>query len=725
MTEPSLSTALDRAVRRLIELRGLERHRSDDRADHWEGEDVWNPMLAAQYAIAMHVMERPLTPERRRLLVQQLRAEQLPGGGWGLHPHGGESLFVTTLVYVAARMLGVAADDPMLRFARELFAKEDVRAIASWGKAWLSIANLYGWEGVNAVPPEAWLMPTSSPLHPANYYCHTRLIYMGMASVYGLKLRARRTPLVDELRQELYAFHATDDGRGGRTVDYESIDFAGAKALLREKDLWAPPSAYLSAMYRAVNLYEVAQKKLGLGEIRRRCLASIRERMRWELRSTDYTCLSPVNGLLFALTLHAWDRNDPDVEKQLARFEGWVWEDEKDGARVAGARSATWDSSFALQALSAARPLLAKETRAICDEAIVTGLGWLRTQQIQAPPIDDATTYRAQYRLDPTGGFCFAGVWHGWPVSDCTAEALCAFLEAPEEVHSADPRVIEAGVRFLLQCQNPDGGFGSYEARKQRFTLEWMNPAEMFGDSMTELSYVECTASNLVALCQVRERFGAMLREKALLARVDRAIARAEKRLRDTQKPDGSWPGAWGICFVYGTMFGVRGLIAAGASKDDPAVRRACEFVRAQQRADGSWGEHWKSCLEDRYSDLGHGHVTQTAWALLTLLEADDGGRSAGSAADDGGRSAGSAADDPQADEAIRKGCAWLASMQLPNGDFPVQEFAGVFFRTALIEYRLYRRFFPVWALALAQKRLGAQLSHERGSEARAFSPAE
>ncbi|MCB9632898.1 MAG: 2,3-oxidosqualene cyclase [Sandaracinus sp.] len=682
MATLSPTTALDRAVRRLIEMRGLERHadEQDRPADHWEGEDVWNPMLAAQYAIAMHVMERPLSAERRRLLVQQLRAEQLPGvdgkgGGWGLHPHGGESLFVTTLVYVAARMLGVSADDPMLAFARQLFAKEDVRAIASWGKAWLSIANLYGWEGVNAVPPEAWLMPTSSPLHPANYYCHTRLIYMGMASVYGLKLRARRTPLVDELRQELYAFHAKDG-----VVDFESLDFASAKSLLREKDLWAPPSAYLSAMYRAVNVYELAQKKLRLGGLRRRCLASIRERMRWELRSSDYTCLSPVNGLLFALTLHAWDRNDPDVEKQMARFEGWLWEDEKDGTRVAGARSATWDSAFALQALSGARPALRPETRELCDEAIVTGLRWLRTQQIETPAIDDAAAYRTQYRLDPTGGFCFAGVWHGWPVSDCTAEALCAFLEAPEDLHAVDPKVVEAGVRFLLQCQNPDGGFGSYESRKQRFTLEWMNPAEMFGDSMTELSYVECTASNLVALCQVRERFPTMLR-----AEVDRAVARAERRLRDTQKTDGSWPGAWGVHFVYGTMFGVRGLLAAGASKTDPAVRKACEFVLAHQRPDGSWGEHWKACLGDTYEDLGHGHVTQTAWAMLTLLEAHE----------------------PNED-AIARGASWLASMQLPNGDFPIQEFAGVFFRTALIEYRLYRRFFPVWALALAERRLAA-----------------
>lgn len=694
------SEALDRAVRRLVALRGEERHADEAArpADHWEGEDVWNPMLAAQYALAMHVMERPLSADRRASLVQQLRAEQLAQpdgrpGGWGLHPHGGESLFVTTLAYVAARTLGVSADDPMLAFARELFAREDVRAIPSWGKAWLAIMNLYGWEGVNAVPPEAWLMPTSSPVHPGNYYCHTRLIYMGMASVHGLKLRARRTPLTDELRQEIYAFHA-ESGR----VEYEALDFASARGLLRERDLWAPPGPALEAMYKAVNAYEALRSFLpGAGAIRRACLASIRERMRWELRSTDHTCLSPVNGLLFALTLHAWDKHDPDVARQMERFEGWLWEDAQDGTRVAGARSATWDTSFALQALSAARPALSPETRALADEALTTGLGWLATQQIQRPPGGSVAEYRQQYRVDPTGGFCFAGVWHGWPVSDCTAEALCAFLEAPETLATLDERAVEAAVRFLLQCQNPEGGFGSYEARKQRFTLEWMNPAEMFGDSMTELSYVECTASNLIALCEVRARFPTLMR-----AEIDGAIARAEARLRETQRPDGSWPGAWGVWFLYGTMFGVRGLRAAGASADDPAIRKACAFVRARQRPDGSWGEHWRTCLTDTYEDLGHGHVTQTAWALLTLLAGED-----------------------VEEKPIAKGAKWLASVQDERGDFPIQEFAGVFFRTALIEYRLYRRLFPVWALALAERRLGVAPEAREAAERAPAPPAE
>lgn len=643
---------------------------------HWEGEVVWNPMLAAQYAIAMHVMARPLSPERGERLITQLRAMQLEDGCWGMHLYGEASLFVTALCYVAARTVGVSADDPLLAGARAMFTREDVLAIPSWGKIWLSLEGLYEWDGVNAVPPEAWLLPERMPLHPANYYCHTRLIYMGMASVRALRITAPPSPLRDALRVELYP---------GR--DYASLDFRGARNRLREADLWAPPGRLLRGLYAAVNVFE----RVHSTRLRARLLARFRERIRFELRSSDYTCLSPVNGLLFALTLHAHDPGDPDLERQLARFvapdedaadtnatqaTGWVWEDDVEGLRVTGARSATWDTAFALQALSIARASLPSNAgRARLDDALVAGLRWLETQQIEAPPTADAATYRANDRVDPTGGFCFAGVWHGWPVSDCTAEAICAFLEAPRDLYAVDAARIEAGVRFMLQAQNFDGGFGSYEARKSRVGLEWMNPAEMFGDSMTELSYYECTASNLLALCAVRERFPGMLR-----ARIDESIRRAETYLRASQNEDGSWDGAWGVAYLYGTLFGVRGLIAAGASTNDPAIERARNFVRVRQRPDGAWSESWRSCLEDRFVDGDDAHPTQTAWALMTLLEGD-----------------------AAPDESVARGVEALASMQR-GGDWDSPMMSGVFFRTALLDYRLYRRFFPVWALALHEK---------------------
>ncbi len=52
--------------------------------------------------------------------------------------------------------------------------------------------------------------------------------------------------------------------------------------------------------------------------------------------------------------------------------------------------------------------------------------------------------------------------------------------------------------------------------------------------------------------------------------------------------------GSWGVCFTYGTWFGVEGLIAAGAKPNDPAIQKACQFLVSKQRADGGWGEDFK-----------------------------------------------------------------------------------------------------------------------------------
>ncbi|MEM1413543.1 MAG: prenyltransferase/squalene oxidase repeat-containing protein, partial [Myxococcota bacterium] len=590
----------------------------------------------------------------RAMFRRQLEAERLSDGLWGMHPHGESSLYVTTLAYVSGRMQGIAADDALFRDARALFAREDVLTIPTWGKAWLAIAGVYDWSGLHAVPPEAWLLPKANPLHPAGYYCHTRLIYLGMASVFGARIQLGDGAMRRALREELYP---------GRS--YADLDWKGARDRLRAADLWAPPTKTLKALYRTIDRFEPLLR--WAKPVRSRLLARFREAIRFELRTTSHTCLSPVNGLLFMLSLDAADPDDLDLKKQIEAFEGWIFEDEAEGLRVVGARSAPWDTAFALQGLGPAFEVTGEQAEAIRESA-----AWLETQQLEGPRGGYAVSdYLANDRVDPTGGFCFADAWHGWPVSDCTAEALEAFLHLPAELYAPKAAMIDAGVRFLLQAQNADGGFGSYEARKHGFELEWMNPAEMFGDSMTELSYVECTASNLSALCAVRKRFPELRRDA-----VERAIHAATQRLRAMQNPDGSWDGVWGVTTLYGTMFGVRGLRAAGVSPDDPAIRRAVQFVQAKQRPDGSWGEHWRSCLEGRYLEAEASHPTQTAWALTTLVMA-------GSARPD----------------AMARAAAWLADAQTPEGDWESPFMAGVFFRTALLDYRMYRRIFPVQAL--------------------------
>ena len=44
---------------------------------------------------------------------------------------------------------------------------------------------------------------------------------------------------------------------------------------------------------------------------------------------------------------------------------------------------------------------------------------------------------------------------------------------------------------------------------------------------------------------------------------MEQAINKGARYLRQRQQPAGGWPGAWGVCFTYGTWFAVRGLLAA------------------------------------------------------------------------------------------------------------------------------------------------------------------
>lgn len=54
--------------------------------------------------------------------------------------------------------------------------------------------------------------------------------------------------------------------------------------------------------------------------------------------------------------------------------------------------------------------------------------------------------------------------------------------------------------------------------------------------------------------------------------------------------------GTWGICFTYGTLFAVKGLVAAGRTYDtSSSIRKACKFLLSKQQTTGGWGESYLS----------------------------------------------------------------------------------------------------------------------------------
>ena len=68
----------------------------------------------------------------------------------------------------------------------------------------------------------------------------------------------------------------------------------------------------------------------------------------------------------------------------------------------------------------------------------------------------------------------------------------------------------------------------------------------------------------------------------------------------------------------------------------------------------------------------------QTAWALLTLLQLDQSRYGA----------------------AIDRAAAFLVERQQHGGGWTDERASGVFFNTAVLDYRLYPKVFPTWALA-------------------------
>ena len=649
-----VAEASRRALRHLLDL---QRPSGD-----WEGEMVWCTMILAQAVIVRTIVGHPYAEAEKARIVQHFRHYQRSDGSWGMHPESPGYVFFTALAYVSLRLLGMAAETPMLVKARQWLHAQPggVKSIPTWGKFWLAMLDLYSYEGLNSIPPELFLLPEWLPFHPRRYYCHTRQIYLGIAFLYGMRFRA---PLPESmrnaLRHELYQ------------EPYADIDFPSLRHVIAPGDVLVPISPLLRLVYDLLRAYEQHHA----ATLRRKALDRCFERILYEQRTTRYQGISPVSSLLNCLAIFARDPEHPDLLPSIEGIEAWRWEDEDEGIRYVGAHSNTWDTAFVLQALAEAPAPVAGT-----DEAIEKAHHFLRGAQLT----EELPDYQTAWRDPALGGWCFSDGQHRWPVSDCTAEALSALLTLSDH---ANPDVearfgrerLRQAVTFILSRQNADGGFGTYERRRAGRLLEMINPSEMFGQCMTELSYIECAASSLAALAHYRKHHPDLPG-----GQIDQATHKAVAFLRRSQREDGSYPGFWGINYTYAIFHVTKGLRTAGVATTDPALQSAAGWLIQKQHPDGGWGEHYSGCLEGRYIPHAQSQVVMTSWALLALLELL-----------------------PSENESIQRGFHWLMSQQRADGGWPRQAVNGVFFGAAMLDYRLYHTYFPAWALTRYARLIG------------------
>lgn len=309
-----------------------------------------------------------------------------------------------------------------------------------------------------------------------------------------------------------------------------------------------------------------------------------------------------------------------------------------DGSWAIDTNLATWTTTLSIKALAAQPNALSPEERMTLRE-------WLLGQQYR---VEHPYTHAAP------GGWAWTDLPGGVPDADDTPGALLALL-ALGLVDSEMQRAGEAGVRWLLDLQNRDGGIPT-------FCRGW-------GALPFDRSSPDLTAHTLRAWSAWRPHLSPRLQN-----RVDSGTAKALGFLTRVQREDGSWLPLW---FgnenapddenpIYGTaqvLLAWRALENAGQVAASAVRQRAEDFLAGRQNVDGGWSG----------AVGGPASVEETALAVEALAGTRHGA-------------------------AVDRGAAWLAA-RIETGTWREPSPIGFYFAKLWYYERLYPLIWTVGAL--------------------------
>ena len=234
-----------------------------------------------------------------------------------------------------------------------------------------------------------------------------------------------------------------------------------------------------------------------------------------------------------------------------------------DGSWPIDTNLATWVTTLAIQALPAG---------SLSPEQKLTLREWLLGQQYR---VEHPYTHAAP------GGWAWTDLPGGVPDADDTAGALLALLSLGA-VDSAIEHAGRAGVRWLLDLQNRDGGIPT-------FCRGW-------GALPFDRSSPDLTAHALRAWSAWLPHLDAKMKARTL-----RSIARGVAFLAKTQRPDGAWLPLW---FgnerarddenpTYGTakvVIALRELRNCGIAVPPMVLHASIRWLGGAQNVEGGWG---------------------------------------------------------------------------------------------------------------------------------------
>ncbi len=611
-------------------IRAAREHllRLQQSAGHWVGELEADTTLESDYIQLEYFLRNP-RPEKIRKAAQYLLEKQLREGGWNIYEGGPANLSATVKGYFALKLAGFSPQEPRLKKAREVvLGLGGLQAANSFTKIYLAFFRQYEWAAVPAIPPEILLLPEFSYFSIYDMSSWSRAILVPLSIVWAHKPR-RPIPHGAGI-EELFL--------GGRrnlhlrldpaTMTWRNVFLTVDRALKQMER--APFKPFRAQALRAAEswMLEHFEKSDGLGAI--------------------YPAMMNV---IFALDCLGYPREHPVMREALEQFYRFEIE-ERETLRLQPCLSPVWDTAITHFVLTTAG--VPPET-----EGLVAAADWLLGRQALG-----RGDWQVKNKKGQPGGWCFEFANEFYPDVDDTAMVLLALSRA----RSSDPLrlnvAIQRGLAWMLSMQGSGGGFAAFDVDNDHAVLCHVPFADH--NAMLDPACADITGRVLEALSAYGFRKGS--------AAVDRAIG----FLKRTQEPEGCWFGRWGVNYIYGTCFALRGLSAVGEDMHEAYIIRAIEWLRSVQNHDGGWGETCESYDNPDTKGVGPSTASQTSWALLGLFAFGDYDSSS-----------------------VRRGLEFLLSGQNSNGTWEEPYFTGTGFpRVFYLRYHLYRLYFPLLALA-------------------------
>ena len=618
---------------------------------YWCAELEADSMLESDY-IFMHTLLGTGDRGRMERAVNEILRHQNEDGGWSLYPGGPSNVNYGVKCYLALKLMGWKADHPLMVKARKrVLDLGGVVECNTFTKIYLCAMGQYDYDAVPAVPPEIILFPKWFYFNIYEISAWSRAILVPLSIIYAKKPFKKLAP--EQTIDELFV--------GGR-------DGANLHLRFDRKRLFSWRNFFLLTdrlMHWSERVHIRPLRKVALKKAEQWILDHFE-------RSDGLGAIYPAMlNAIVALVYLGYSKDDPQLIRALDEFER-LGIDCPEGTpdysvptfRMQPCFSPVWDTAQVLSTLGEVG--LARN-----DPRLVKAADWLLSKEIRSKG-----DWSHNVKVAEPSCWCFFFNNDHQPDVDDTGEVLLALkaVDNPREryQHEVTRRAIQWV--FAMQCKN--GGWASFDKDNTKKIFESIPFADH--NAMIDPPTVDITGRILEMLAS----YGYTRRDK----RVEKAI---EFILKE-QEPDGAWFGRWGVNYLYGTFLVLRGLQAMEVSFLEPAVQQAAEWIRMVQNPDGGWGETAGTYDDPSQRGVGPSTPSQTAWALLGLLAAND-----------------------TRSDSVAKGVRWLIDRQQKDGSWSElmpgrngeSYYTGTGFpKVFYLGYHFYKQYFPLLALTTYRK---------------------